>query len=60
MMITIGKDPKTVRIIESIYNECTDGNDEHLTQWFAKKIVPGQACLLLPTLFNSFLEFVIQ
>ncbi len=62
MMIAIGIDPKIVRIIESLYNdtECAVVIDGQLTQWFAVKIGLRQGCLLSPTLFNIFLEFVMK
>ena len=61
-MIAIGVDPKIVRIIESLYNdtECVVVIDGHLTQWFSMKIGLRQGCLLLPTPFNIFLEFVMK
>ena len=62
MMIAIGIDPKIVRIIESLYNEteCTVVIDRQLTEWFAVKIGLRQGFPLSPTLFNIFLEFVMQ
>ena len=62
MMIAIGIDPKIVRIIESLYNEteCAVVIDGQLTEWFAVKIGLRQGCLLSPTLFNIFLEFVMK
>ena len=61
-MIAIGIDPKIVRIIESLYNEteCAVVIDGQLTEWFAVKIGLRQGCMLSPTLFNIFLEFVMK
>jgi len=62
MMLAIGVDPKLVRIIESLYNdtECAVVIDGNLTEWFKVEIGLRQGCLLSPTLFNIFLEFVMK
>ena len=62
MMIAIGIDPTIVRIIVSLYNEteCAVVIDRRLTKWFAVKFDLRQGCLLPPTLFNIYLEFVMK
>ena len=62
MMKSIRIDPKIVRIIESIYDEteCAIVIDGQLTEWFRVGIGVRQGCLLSPTLFNIFLEFVME
>jgi len=54
-------DPKIVCIIEKLhqnteYAVVIDGN---LTKWFHVLIGVRQGCLLHPTLFNIFLDFVL-
>ena len=43
-----------------MYNkfECAITIDGNLTKWFKVNVGVRQGCLLLPTLFNVFLEFV--
>ena len=62
MMLAIGVDAKIVRIIEALYDdtECAVVIDGQLTDWFCVKIGLRQGCLLSPTLFNIFLEFVMK
>ena len=54
--------PKIVRIIEALYNntECAVIIDGQLTDWFEVYVGLRQGCLLSPTLFNIFLEFVMK
>lgn len=58
----MGVDGKIVRIIEAMYQEteCAVVIDGQITEWFAVKIGLRQGCLLSPTLFNCFLEFVMK
>ena len=60
MMIAIGVDKKIVNIIEALYKdtECAIVIDGHITEWFKVNIGVRQGCILSPTLFNIFLEFV--
>ena len=62
MMIAIGVDTKIVNIIEALYKdtECAIVIDGHITEWFKVNIGVRQACILSPTLFNIFLEFVMK
>ena len=62
MMTAIGVDPKIVRVIEALYNntECAVVIDDQLTDWFEMRVGLRQGCLLSPTLFNIFLEFVMK
>ena len=62
MLLAIGVDPKIVRIVEELYNntECAVVIDGQLTEWFEVHVGLRQGCLLSPTLFNVFLEFVMK
>ena len=62
MMIAIGVDKKIVNIIEALYKdtECAIVIDGHITEWFKVNIGVRQGCILSPTLFNIFLEFVMK
>ena len=62
MMIAIGIDPKIVRVVEALYDdtECAVVIDGQLTEWFSVDIGVRQGCLLSPTMFNIFLEFVMK
>ena len=62
MMIAIGVDTKIVNIIEALYKdtECAIVIDGHITEWFKVNIGVRQGCILSPTLFNIFLEFVMK
>ena len=62
MMTAIGVDPKIVRIIETLYDntKCAVVIDGQLTEWFEVGVGLRQGCLLSPTLFNIFLEFVMK
>ena len=61
-MIAIGVDTKIVNIIEALYKdtECAIVIDGHITEWFKVNIGVRQGCILSPTLFNIFLEFVMK
>jgi len=61
MMKSIGIDPKIVRIIEKLYQDIEYAAvviDRNLTKWSHVLIGVRQGCLLSPTLFNIFLDFV--
>ena len=62
MMRSIGVDNKIVNIIEQLYEEteCAVTINGHITDWFTVGVGVRQGCLLSPTLFNIFLEFVMQ
>ena len=61
MLKSIGISKKIVNIIKKIYEntECAITVDGKLTNWFSVLIGLRQGCLT-PTLFNIFLEFVIN
>ena len=50
------------RIIEAIYKntECAVVINGQITEWFKVEVGVKQGCLLSPTLFNIFLEFVMK
>ena len=62
VLLAIGVDLKIVRIVEELYNntECAVVRDSQLTEWFEVHVGLGQGCLLSPSLFNIFLEFVMK
>ena len=62
MMRAINIDEKIVKIMENLYaeTECAIIINGHLTEWFEVKVGVRQGCLLSPTLFNIFLEFVMS
>ena len=62
MLLAIGVDPKIVRIVKELYNntECAVVIDGQLTVCFEVHVGLRQGCLLSPTLFNVFLEFVMK
>ena len=62
MMTAIGVDTKIVNIIEALYKdtECAIVIDGHITEWFKVNIGVRQGCILSPTLFIIFLEFVMK
>ena len=62
MLKAIGVDPKIVNIIENLYSntKCAVVIDGQITNWFAVNVGVRQGCLLSPTMFNIFLEFVMK
>ena len=62
MVVAIGIDPIIFGIIGSLCNdtECAAVIDGQVTEWFTVKIGLRQECLISPTLFNIFLEFVMK
>ena len=62
MLRAIGIPEKMVNIIKIMYkhSECAVTIDGNLTAWFKVKVGVRQGCLLSPTLFNIFLEFVFE
>ena len=62
MLRAIGIDSKIVNIIENMYNntECAIVINGHTTEWFKVKVGVRQGCIMSPTLFNIFLEFVMD
>ena len=62
MLLSIGISRKIVNIINKLYEntECAVTIDGKLTEWFCVLIGLRQGCLLSPTLFNIFLEFVLK
>ena len=62
MMLAIGVDPTVVYLIEEMYKttECAVTINGQLTEWFEVNVGVRQGCLLSPTLFNIFLEFVMK
>ena len=56
------KDKKIIKILEILYenSKCAVRIDGKLTEWFSVLVGVRQGCLLSPTLFNIFLEFVIN
>ena len=62
MMRAINMDEKIVKIMENLYaeTECAIIINGPLTEWFEVKVGVRQGCLLSPTLFNIFLEFVMS
>lgn len=62
MMNRIGVNKKVIEIIENMYNksQCAVNVDGKLTDWFEVVVGVRQGCLLSPTLFNLFLEFVMD
>ena len=62
MMISFSIDGKIIRIIKNLYQDTEfavviDGN---ITEWFSVKVGVRKGCLLSPTLFNIFLDFVMD
>ena len=62
MLAHIGIDKKIIKILERLYENstCAVTIDGKLTEWFSVLVGVRQGCLLSPTLFNIFLEFVIN
>ena len=62
MLRAIGIDEKIVNIVEKLYDEteCAVVINGHIANWFIVSIGVRQGCLLSPTLFNVFLEFVMD
>ena len=62
MLKSIGIHSKIVDTIKSMYDnsECALTIDGNLTSWFKVNFGVRQGCLLSPTLFNIFLEFVFD
>ena len=62
MLAHIGIDKKIIKILEKLYEifKCAVTIDGKLTEWFSVVVGVRQGCLLSPTLFNIFLEFVIN
>jgi len=62
MLRQIGVNTRIVNILEYMYNatECTVRIDGNLTEWFKVEVGVRQGCILSPTLFNIFLEFVMD
>ena len=61
-MRSIGICNKIVSIIEKMYEKttCAVIVDGLLTEWFSVSVGVRQGCLLSPTLFNLFLDFVMD
>ena len=59
---SIGVNQKYINIIEKMYEktECSVIIDKNLTEWFRVKVGVRQGCILSPTFFNIFLEFVMD
>ena len=62
MLAHIGINKKVIKILETLYenSKCAVTIDGKLTEWFSVLVGVRQGCLLSPTLFNIFLEFVIN
>lgn len=62
MLRSIGIDEKIVKIIENLYEDtqCAVVIEGNLTEWFTVEVGVRQGCLLSPTLFNIFLDFVME
>ena len=62
MLAHIGINKKIIKILETLYenSKCAVTIDGKLTEWFSVLVGVRQGCLLSPTLFNIFLEFVIN
>ena len=59
---SIGVDKALVDLIESMYNQsmCSVMVNGKITEWFDVRVGVRQGCLLSPSLFNLFLEFVMS
>ena len=62
MLGAIGINPKIVNIFKNLYldTKCAVVIDGEITNWFSVIVGVRQGCLLSPTLFNIFLEFVMK
>ena len=62
MLLKIGVNPKYVDIIKYMYQntKCAVTIENSLTGWFVVRVGVRQGCILSPTLFNVFLEFVMD
>ena len=62
MLRAIGISSKIVNIIKNLYldTKCAVVIDGQITDWFSVNVGVRQGCLLSPTLFNIFLEYVMK
>jgi hypothetical protein len=62
MLKVIGIEHRIVNILKYMYDhtQCSVMIDGKLTQWFQVLVGVRQGCILSPTLFNIFLEFVMD
>ena len=62
MMRAIGVSSRFVNILEKMYDKtnCAVVIEGHITGWFHVSVGVRQGCLLSPTLFNLFLDFVME
>ena len=61
-MIQIGIPQKYVAIIKNLYNDtnCAIIAGGQLTDWFPVNMGVRQGCIMSPSLFNIFLEYVMK
>ena len=62
MLRSIGVPKKLVNVIEKMYEytQCAVVINGQLTEWFQVMVGVRQGCLLSPTLFNLFLDFLMK
>ena len=62
MLAHIGINKKIIKILEKLYenSKCAVTIERKWTEWFSVLVGVKQGYLLSPTLFNIFLEFVIN